>query len=177
MRPEIKPYFSKCPQKHRDNSRNVFQGRTLPHKWQPVVGGVKCTSVSRCNQTPVTFAEKLQDLLQSKRMEFLTSQQSPALWHTHRVRAESMSRTSFAKCFLCFWMFGISTWEHREMLKLCQSRKHLSTVRRSTPAPVTDLTDYFHLNSRLIHIVPSPQRNHLSGPKSYTFLKNYFCLS
>lgn len=27
----------------------------------------------------------------------------------HLVRAESMSKTSLAKCFLCFWMLGMST--------------------------------------------------------------------
>lgn len=57
----------------------------------------------------------------SQEIKFLKSQSSLCLTtqeslperqrETHRVRAESMSRTSFAKCFLCFWMFGISTWE------------------------------------------------------------------
>lgn len=28
---------------------------------------------------------------------------------SYLVLEESMSSTSFAKCFLCFWMFGIST--------------------------------------------------------------------
>lgn len=28
----------------------------------------------------------------------------------HLVRAESMSKTSLAKCFLCFWMLGMSTY-------------------------------------------------------------------
>lgn len=37
---------------------------------------------------------------------------------THRVRAESMSRTSLARCFLCFWMFGISTWERSREVPL-----------------------------------------------------------
>lgn len=36
------------------------------------------------------------------------------------VRAESMSRTSLAKCFLCFWMLGMSTCKR---IKVSAERK------------------------------------------------------
>lgn len=50
--------------------------------------------------------------------------QQKTVKQTDRVRAESMSRTSFARCFLCFWMFGISTWERsREVPPQCGGAK------------------------------------------------------
>ena len=54
------------------------------------------------NPTPQTWSQ----LLQRGRNE---SKEIPP----HLVREESMSSTSFAKCFLCFWIFGISTYGYR----------------------------------------------------------------
>lgn len=41
------------------------------------------------------------------------------------VREESMSSTNFAKCFLCFWIFGISTCSNRWKTQSHWSSRHI----------------------------------------------------
>lgn len=38
----------------------------------------------------------------------------PSQGASHLALAESQSKTSFASCFLCFWMLGISIWKKRQ---------------------------------------------------------------
>lgn len=78
--------------------------------------------------------------------------------HTHRVRAESMSRTSFAKCFLCFWIFGISTWEDRAEIFLQsavlvwkRTTNSLSIVRLCTCSSRISLGSTFSFSWRLAY--------------------------
>ncbi len=101
----------------------------------------------------------------SQGMEFLTSQTT--VTQTHRVRAESMSSTSFAKCFLCFWIFGISTWEERESFHLslfvgvkedeeqtqyCQTKCTCSSVDQVFALMTISLLADLHTNQHETHV-------------------------
>lgn len=69
-----------------------------------------------------------------------------------------MSRTSFAKCFLCFWIFGISTWEDRAEIFLQsavsvwkRTTNSLSIVRLCTCSSRISLGSTFSFSWRLAY--------------------------
>lgn len=120
-------------------------------------------SVTVCNKIPVTFSGKLHSQSIHSWWSFSDNSQASLSHtqtntHTHRVRAESMSRTSFAKCFLCFWIFGISTWEDRAEIFLQsavlvwkRTTNSLSIVRLCTCSSRISLGSTFSFSWRLAY--------------------------
>lgn len=56
---------------------------------------------------------------------------------SHLVRAESMSKTSLARCFLCFCMLGISTYKDENEIYL--NSTHKSTMHLTVPGSLIQI--------------------------------------